>query len=67
MVMGAPFSYFETRSASEISVSSSVVSRHGLLDPIVHFFSWSLSHMNSMVKPTRFYKCEIKDIGDAGA
>jgi hypothetical protein len=66
MVMGAfPFSYFETRPASAISVNSSVDSCRGLPDPIFHFASWSLPHMNSMVKPTRFYKCEIKDIGDA--
>jgi len=32
-----PFSYFETRSASEISVNSSVESRRGLLDPIFPF------------------------------
>jgi hypothetical protein len=65
MVMGAfPFSYFETCSASKISVSSSVDSRRGLLDPIFPFASWSLPHINSMVKPTHFYKCEIKDIGD---
>jgi len=38
MVMGAfPFSYFETRSASEIGVNSSVDSRRGLLDPIFPF------------------------------
>jgi hypothetical protein len=66
MVMGAfPFSYFETHSASEISVNSSVESRRGLLDPIFHFASWSLPHINSIVKPTRFYKCGIMDIGDA--
>jgi hypothetical protein len=66
MVMGAfPFSYFETRPASAISINSSVESCRGLPDPIFHFAIWSLPHMNSMVKPTRFYKCEIKDIGDA--
>jgi hypothetical protein len=38
MVMAAfPFSYFETRSASEIGVSSSVESRRGLFDPIFPF------------------------------
>jgi hypothetical protein len=38
MVMGAfPFSYFETRSAFEISVNSSVDSGRGLLDPIFPF------------------------------
>jgi hypothetical protein len=38
MVMGAfPFSYFETRSASEIGVNSSVDFCRDLLDPILPF------------------------------
>jgi hypothetical protein len=66
MVMAAfPFSYFVTRSASEISVNGGVESRRGLPDPIFHSASWSLPHMKSMVKPRHFYKSEIKDIGDA--
>jgi hypothetical protein len=60
MVMGAfQLSYFETRSASEIS--SSVASRRGLLP--FRFVRWSLPHINSRVKQAHFYKGDIKNMG----